>query len=96
MGRTSQGHKEEVGGVMFTVEIRVNDEKIISIVGVNRGAVRSSNPESCLYTYAYLKRDDKGTYRGSVRHIRSEGMDKLIMLILKDVEKKRKKLTQKD
>jgi hypothetical protein len=92
---TSQGHEEEVGGVMFTIEVKVNSDVIISITGWNRGYVRNNvKPDTCRYGYSYAKENE--LHKNEVRHRRSDGMDKLIILILKDVEKQRKKLNRKE
>lgn len=72
---------------MFTIETKINGNILSLIYGYNTGYV-GNNVDKCVYDYNYHDIVEGTVTSGSVKHNRSDGMDKLIQLILKDKEKK--------
>lgn len=80
---------------MFSFEIRINSDLIAHIYGHNEGISKSKDGRRLRdyynYSYRYYKCEDGKIINGNVRHKRSEQINKLITVILKDVEKQNKK-----
>jgi len=72
---------------MFTVELKINGSMIGHIYGHNEG-VRASDAEGDRYRYEYYRPETRRVHNGEITHVRSEGIEKLVALILMDVENK--------
>lgn len=84
---------------MFTFEIRVGGTLLAHIYGVNVCDVcgvddlgkileEELKKHKCSYTYEYYETSTRKVISGTVKHYRGDNIRKLIVLILKDVEKK--------
>lgn len=78
---------------MLTVEIRVNGSIVTVISAVNRG-IEHLDTNQMFYRYEYqgatIPLDNKGpveSFNGFVEHIRSDGLIKLIQLLLNKIPK---------
>ena len=67
---------------MFTTEIRMNGTLLAHVYGRNVGR----DGEETLYTYEYYETESRQVRTGEVKHVCEEGIRKLIILILEDVE----------
>ena len=73
---------------MFTTEIRINGSLFAHVYGRNTGV----DAEKSLYTYEYYETESRQVRTGEVRHTYEDGIRKLIILILEDVELRAKAL----
>ncbi len=71
---------------MFSVEIRINGEMIKHIKGQNMGFVNEKNMD-CIYDYQVYDVQEPSISGGTVIHNRSDGMNRLLVKILEEVEK---------
>jgi len=82
---------------MFSIEMKICGAIVAHISGINKGYTNGTEADKCFYDYEYYevgpgaKEDKEGKLiRGNVIHGRSEGLYKLALVILKDVDKKNK------
>lgn len=66
-----------------SVEFKINGQLVGHIYFHNEGYV---NDRSCLYAYEYFSWPNGKTKSGKLRHVRDEGLEKLVKLILQKVE----------
>lgn len=69
---------------MFTLEIKINGSLIAHVYGLNVGETKA---KLSVYNFEYYQPGDGTVYKGMVKHRREDGINKLIMLILDNVEK---------
>jgi len=72
---------------MFTVEIRINGSLITHIYGHNEGTVPGGKDQ---YRYEVYHVEERALVNGTVKHHYGEGITKLVQLILKDADEKKK------
>ena len=74
---------------MFTFEIRINGDLISHIYGHNERL--DKNGRHYEYSYRHYSVETGDITAGTVKHERKKGINKLIRLILEEVEKTTKK-----
>jgi len=75
---------------MFTVEIRINGNLISHIYGHNEEIDNLKN-DLYKYSYRFYNAETGKLISGNINHKRDSGINKLVTLILNDVEKGKKK-----
>ncbi len=71
---------------MFTTEIRINGALIAHVYGVNtsdRNVLRGEDS----YRYEYYELDTGEVITGGVTHTRSDGIKRLLIIVLEDIER---------
>lgn len=71
---------------MFSLEIRVNSQLIGHIYC--RNITTNITQKTSLYKYNYYRPEEGEIHSGQVEHYRDEGIEKLIKIILENMEKK--------
>jgi hypothetical protein len=77
---------------VFTTEIKVNGVSVGHLYGVNKGPTEGTDDfslDSCIYDYEYYRPGDKKITHGTVIHKRKDGIEKLVIEILKRCSKKK-------
>jgi hypothetical protein len=68
---------------MFTVELKINGALVGHVYGVNKGVAANGKTS---YVYDYYDVGNRKITKGTVKHKRDDGLNKLIALILEDVD----------
>ncbi len=71
---------------MLSVELKVNGVMVGHIYGRNISGNDHMYCSEHIYRWEYYKPEQRQMVSGTVKHIRDDGIEKLISLILKEVE----------
>lgn len=72
---------------MFSVEIRINGNLVSHLYGQNM--IDIDDDKKCRYRYVYHRVDKLDSTEGNVSHKHDDGIEKLLQIVLKDMEKRK-------